>query len=348
MLQNRLDKMIVHVEQHNLALQQFQALQTMLFTLDSLPELIDAVLEQAKLFFKQDISSLALLNEDAKITGYLADKNYNYQQNQSLLLLGNKTSINNELTQAVFTGRYDHARHSVFFPKLEKKDSDVIIIPLTRRGKYLGSLNLAAATTLNKVKVDFLPQLGFAVSICLENQLNFAIAQQASRSEALANANNRRFMEQRLVEELERGQRSTHSLTCVMLDIAFPVLKDQQEAMQLEIQILKTVAETAKRQLRVSDVFSYYDGKKFTAFLTNLPESIVMAITKRLKTSITEQIIKFAGQIVPLTISIGYANYQLDNTQPKAKTNSQIALELIAAADENLNNAKLKAQPLKK
>jgi hypothetical protein len=51
-LQEGLDKMIHRVEQRNFALQQFQALQTTLFTLNSLPEMIDSVLTQTKLFFK--------------------------------------------------------------------------------------------------------------------------------------------------------------------------------------------------------------------------------------------------------------------------------------------------------
>lgn len=351
-LQDRLDKMITRVEQRDFALQQFQAFQTTLFAFNSLPEMIDSVLAQAKLFFKLDAVSLALLNEDAKITGYLSETGYNYQQNQSLLLLNDKTCINNELIRAAFIGRYNHDKHSVFFPELKQKPADVIIIPLTRHGEYLGSLNLTSdkADSLlnNKIKLDFIVQVGFAVSVCLENHLNFAVAQQAYRTQALANANNRRFLEQRLVEELERGQRSVYSLSCVMLDVAFPVMKDHHETAQLEIQVLQTVAETVKRQLRVGDVFSYYEGKKFAAFLTNLPETVVMTVIERLKTAIAEQVINFANQIIPLAVSFGYASYQRDKHVLEAKVNQQTALELIAAADASLYDAKHNRSPQNK
>lgn len=342
-LQDRLNKMIARVELRDFTLQQFQAFQTTLFTLNSLPEMIDSVFAEAKLFFKLDIVSLALLNEDGKITAYLNDTGYSYQKNQKLLLLDNKACVSNDLSNAAFIGRYDEAKHGVFFPDLKQKPSDVIIIPLARHGEYLGSLNLACDKTENlpgKIKLEFIAQIGFSVSICLENHLNFALAQQAYRNEALANANNRRFLEQRLVEELERGQRSTHSLSCLMLDVAFPAMKNNQETAQLETQVLQTVAETAKRQLRVGDVFSYYEGKKFAVFLTNVPESIVLTITERLKTAITEQVINFANQIIPLSVSLGFASYQLDALSGEVKSHQQIALELISAADANLYAAK--------
>jgi hypothetical protein len=56
------------------------------------------------------------LNEDAKITGYLNEKKYNYQENQNLLLLSNKSFVEHHLTQSVFIGKYEAAKHKVFFP----------------------------------------------------------------------------------------------------------------------------------------------------------------------------------------------------------------------------------------
>jgi two-component system, cell cycle response regulator len=341
-LQDRLDKMINRVAQRDATLQAFATFQTKLFVLNSLPEMIDAVLEQAKLFFKLDVVNLALLNEESKLASYLSDSGYNYQKNQNLILLPTRLSVNPELSRAAFVGGYDAAKHSVFFPDIKQKPVDVIIIPLTRHDEYLGSLNLCSTKVgllPHKAQLEFVAHIGFSVSICLENHLNFAIAQQAYRSEALANANNRRFLEQRLVEELERGQRTAHSLSCVMLDVAFPAMKSPQETAQLEIQVLQMVAETVKRQLRVEDVFSYYEGRKFAAFLTNVPQAIVVSIIERLKTAIAEQVINFASQIIPLSIALGFASYQLKlESVSLTKSNQQIALELINAADANLQS----------
>jgi diguanylate cyclase (GGDEF)-like protein len=348
-LQDRLDKMIIRVEQRDFALQQFQVLQTTLFTLNSLPEMIDSVIAQSKVFFELTTISLALLNAEGKISSYLNDYGYKYQQNHNLVLLSDTA---NNLSNQAFIGGYDHAKHSVFFPHAKQKPGGIIIIPLSRHGEYLGSLNLACDKADNlpsKMKLEFVTQLGFAVSICLENHLNFAIAQQAYRNEALVNANNRRFLEQRLVEELERRQRSTHALSCIMLDVTFPAQKDPHQTAQLDIQVLPVVSETIKRQLRVGDVFSYYEGKKFAAFLPDAPESVIISIIERLKTALTEQVINFANQIIPLSVSFGYASYLADNTaSTQTQSHQQIALNLIATADTNLYNAKHKPTPQNK
>jgi diguanylate cyclase (GGDEF)-like protein len=351
-LQDRLDKMINRVDQRDLALQQFQALQITLFTLNSLPEMIDAVLEQAKLFFNLGAASLALVNNDGKVAGYLSDTGYTDQKNQNLVLLNNRTSLSPELISTAFIGEYNVAKHGIFFHDTKQKPHDVIIIPLARHGEYLGSLNLfslKAAGLPDKMKLEFVTQIGFSVSICLENHLNFAVARQAYRNEVLASANNRRFLEQRLVEELERGERATCRLSCLILDVAFPAMPDQQQNSQLEIQVLQVVAETIKRQLRVTDVFSYYEGKKFAAFLTNTPESVLTAITARLKTAIAEQVVKFANQIVPLTLSLGTASYPLDKAScSETQTHQEIAVGLISAADANLLKAKQIQSPTNK
>lgn len=341
-LQENLNKMIIGIEQRDSALKQFQAFQIKLFTINSLPEMIDSVLAQAKLFFELNIVSLMLLNEEGKITSHLNETGYNYQQNQSLQLLNNQSFLSDELTQAIFIGQYEE-KHSVFFSELPQLPSDVIIIPLTRHGEYLGSLNLASDTIASlppKIKLGFSSQIGFSISVCLENYLNFTIAQQAYRNEALANANNRRFLEQRLVEELAKAQRVTLSLTCLVLDVDFPVMKNHQQTSQLETQVLKTIAETVKRQLRVDDVFSYYESRKFAAFLTNVPETILITLIKRLKMAITEQVIQFEKKIIPLSISLGYANYQFEKNGAETKTHQQIAVELISSADANLYDSK--------
>ena len=342
-LQDRLDKMLNRVELRDFVLQQFQELQTALFTLNSLPEMIGAVLEQTKLFFNLDAVSLALVNEDGKVSGYLGDAGYDYQKNQHLVLLKDRAALSQELTRAAFIGGYNAAKHGVFFHDTKQKPCDVMIIPLTRHGEYLGSLNLIslkAGSLPDKVKLDFVAQVGFSVSICLENHLNFAVARQAYRNEVLANANNRRFLEQRLVEELERGQRSIFALSCLMLEVAFPPMKDHQQNAQLEIQVLQVVAETVKRQLRVTDVFSYYEGKKFAAFLSNVPESVLAALGERLKTTLAEQVIKFANQIIPLTLSLGVASYQPGKNSSAAKSHQEIAANLIFSADSHLSKAK--------
>lgn len=337
-LQGCVDKLIHRTEQCDFTLQQFRAFQLTLFALNSLPEMIVHVLGQTKQFFSLEISSLVLIDSEAKIANHLAETGYDYQQAQNLVLLPSKLVIADTLTYSTFIGHYDPLKQSVLFPEQIEPPVEVIIIPLLRQGEYLGSLNLSSsnANTLpNKIKLGFVEQLGSSISLCLENHLNFALAQQAYRTEVLAKANNRQFLEKRLTEELERGQRVTSSLVCLLCEVNFPTPKTAQDKIQLEALVLKTAAETIKRQLRITDVFSYYEGKKFAAFLTNVPEAIVSEISKRIHTAIEEQVIHFSGQIVPLSIVFGHASHRIEAASGE-KSCQEIAVELLASADAKL------------
>jgi GGDEF domain-containing protein len=90
--------------------------------------------------------------------------------------------------------------------------------------------------------------------------------------------------------------------------------------------------------LRLEDVFSYYEGRKFAAFLSNVPESVIAEITHRINTAIEEQVIKFSQKIIPLSVVFGAANYQI--TAGAEKSPNALALELLAAADVKLYAAK--------
>ncbi len=341
-LQGCLDKLIHRTEQCDFALQQFRAFQLTLFALNSLPEMIAYLLTETKQFFVLESSSLVLIDPDTKIASHLAEAGYDYQQAQNLVLLQNKQAIADALTHSPFIGHYDPLKQSVLFPEQLEPPVEVIIIPLVRHGEYLGSLNLSSTklnALPNRIKLSFVEQLGSSIALCLENHLNFALAQQAYRTEMLAKANNRQFLEKRLAEELARGQRVSASLICILCEVNFPSLKINHDKLQLEAQVLQTAAETIKRQLRITDVFSYYEGKKFAAFLSNVPESIINDMTRRIRTAIEEQVINFSGQIVPLSIVFGHACHALDSPVCD-KTFDDIAVTLISNADAHLYAAK--------
>lgn len=339
-LQSSLNKLIVRTEQSDFTLQQFRAFQLTLFALNSLPEIIEYVLSETKLFFALESSNLILIDAEAKVAGYLSESHYDYQKNQALVLLSSKAGLGDVVTSGIFIGQYTE-QLAALFPVQTEQPVEVIIIPLIQHGEYLGSINLSSGkknALPNKTHLDFVQQIASCISLCLENQLNFAIAQQAYRTEALAKTNNRYFLEQRLTEEIERGQRATSSLSCVLCEVSFPLLENNRNKLQLEAQVLQTAAETIRRQLRLADVFSYYEGKKFAAFLSNVPESVVAEITQRINTAIEEQVINFSQKIIPLSVIFGSASYQI--TASAEKSPNALALELLSAADAKLYAAK--------
>jgi diguanylate cyclase (GGDEF)-like protein len=349
-LHDCLDRMVASAEQKQALLQQFHSFQLKLFALNTLPEMIEYILAQVKLFFGIEDLSLALSDDEAKVAGYLSYGNYDYKQKLDLLLLHQTVLLEHPLPQTPYIGRYDKVKQAVFFPARVKEPAVVIIIPLVRHGQCLGILSLGsdkADLLFTQAKRDFVEPLGFSVAIALENQFNFEMARQLKRVETLVYVNNRRFLEQRLTEALERGERYHYGITCLMCDVDFPNAAVEQDSILLETQVLKTVAETLKRQLRLEDILSYYEGKRFAALLANIPEDIVQSIMQRLKIAIEEQVVQFEGEIIPLSLVVSHASYQ--TVMQPTLTHQAIALELIKSADANLYAAKqLKNRPKKR
>lgn len=338
-LQSCLDTMINKVEGDNLMLKQFQSFQLRLLDLTTLPEIIDFILEELKVFLALDDISLSLIDHDEQLTGYLNNYDYQLQQNQGLVLLEDKIVLVNELSSGPYIGIYDNNKHEVFFPLRKKIPPTIAIMPLNRHGEYIGSLNMASSRAdcfINSFSTNYINLVVSVISIAFENSLHFEQNKQRKLIEALAEANNRNFLEQRLTEELDRNQRSINCVSCLMIDIIFSKGRKSSNTQNLEEHVLKSVSELLKQYFRLSDVFSYYEGKKFAALLMNVSDDVVIAVAERIQNALKEHKISFAGQSVPVSAAFGYASYQL--TADATSNHKELAVQLINDADTHLQN----------
>lgn len=314
-LQSHLDGMLDRVQHNSLTLKRFQVFEMRLLNLNSLAEMIDQLLGDAKTFFDLDVISFCLIDEKGEIAGFLSDDDYDYQSNEGLILLKDKELLKSTfgISPTPFLGVYKQANCAGFFPKLDRKPVSVAIIPLSRRGKYLGSLNLGSFTPnrfINDMATDFIEHMVSVVSVCLENNLNFEMMRRTSLIDTLTGVNNRRFLEQRIGEEVDRSQRHDQALSCLFLDIDHFKMVNDTFGHQAGDFILSTVAGVIKQQLRSNDVLARYGGEEFVALLSNINETMSYDIAERIRHSIENLPLTYAGQSIKVTISIGLSTYQ--------------------------------------
>ncbi len=342
-LQSHLDGMLDRVQQNSLTLKRFQVFEMRLLNLNSLAEMIDQLLEDAKTFFDLDVISFCLVDEKSEIAGYLEDDKYDYQKNDGLILLQNKELLTSTfgLSLTPFLGTYKQSSCAGFFPKMERKPVSVAIIPLSRRGKYLGSLNFGSYTPnrfINDMATDFIEHMVSVVSICLENNLNFEIMRRTSLIDTLTGVNNRRFLEQRIGEEVDRSQRHDEELSCLFLDIDHFKQVNDTYGHQAGDYVLASVAAMVKKQLRNNDVLARYGGEEFVALLSNIPESMAGDIAERIRETINDLVFTYQETPINVTISIGYSTYQ--PTKSAISSSVEISSQLIHSADSALYVAK--------
>lgn len=342
-LQSHLDGMLDRVQHNSLTLKRFQIFEMRLLNLNSLAEMIDHVLDDARTFFDLDVISFCLIDEKGEIAGFLNDEGYNYENNNGLVLLDDKELLKSTFGISVrpFLGTYKKSSCSGFFPDIERKPVSVAIIPLSRRGKYLGSLNLGSYTPnrfINDMATDFIEHMVSVVSICLENNLNFEMMRRTSLVDTLTGVNNRRFLEQRIGEEIDRSQRREEPLSCLFLDIDYFKSVNDTYGHQAGDYVLALVAGVIKKQLRSNDVLARYGGEEFVALLSNIDETWATDIADRIRLSIKGLQLNFDEQNINITISIGSSTYH--SSKSPAISSAEVATQLIQSADKALYFAK--------
>jgi diguanylate cyclase (GGDEF)-like protein len=342
-LQNHLEGILERVHDNSLTLKRFQVFEMKLLKLDSLSEMIELLLNDAKIFFDLDVVSFCLIDDRGEIAGLLSEADYDHHKNDRFILLKDNELLRSTfgLSLQPFLGAYKQSSCAGFFPVLERKPMSVAIIPLSRRGKYLGSLNLGSYTSkrfLENMATDFIEHMVSIVSICLENNLNFELMRRTSLIDNLTGVNNRRFLEQRIGEELDRSQRNQEPLSCLFLDIDHFKSINDSYGHQTGDYVLTVIASMIKKQLRSNDVLSRYGGEEFVALLSNIDESKAFDIAERIRTSIKELTISYNDQNINITISMGLAVYLPGNAASISST--EIGMNLIKSADAALYIAK--------
>lgn len=163
---------------------------------------------------------------------------------------------------------------------------------------------------------DFIDGLTLLVATCLENVLHNAHLQHIGFTDTLTNLYNRRYVNQRLEEEISRAQREGHPIAVLYIDIDhFKQINDKYGHLNGDI-VLRNVSNRLKHGLRLSDVLGRYGGEEFIAILPNISEDGALLIAERLRELVSEQVIDISAKegSLQVTVSIGITTKQPDET----------------------------------
>jgi diguanylate cyclase (GGDEF)-like protein len=214
-----------------------------------------------------------------------------------------------------------------------------ISYPITMRGRKIGVLNVAdkiGHKTFDDVDLSLLEIIGPQIAVALESaewQERATQFQLMSITDPLTGLLNRRYLEERLNDELNRSQRYGYEMSCLMIDIDDFKNYNDRNGHQAGDLALKITAHALKAALRSADVACRYGGEEFCILLPQTSLSEAGVIAERMRQRVAEKEYAF-GKSQPLgtvTVSIGISTFAkyIDTGE-----------KVIAAADRALYNAK--------
>lgn len=340
-LESHVEGLVERIRRNDAKLRHIHAIESKLLGLNSLAELVEFVLEDAGKMFGLEVVSFCLVDEREEICGYLREGGLAAEKTAGLILDGSDSRLK-QLFGNFPRPQLDHycAEKYAFFFGSAKAISSIAIIPLTRRGKYLGSINLGSGEPGRfepEMATDFLEHLAAVLGVCVENAMNFELLRKTSLVDTLTGVNNRRFLEQRLDEEIVRMRRSGDPLSCLFVDIDFFKSVNDNHGHQTGDQVLAEVARVMRAQLRTTDVLARYGGEEFVALLSGSDESQAISIAERIRSRVAERVVlKDDGAPIHVTVSIGLATLL-----PEAGGQTQGSeKDLISRSDQALYEAK--------
>jgi diguanylate cyclase (GGDEF)-like protein len=224
-------------------------------------------------------------------------------------------------------------------PERSYKSNSFISYPITIGGRKVGVLNVTdkvGGGTYDDVDLSLLEIIGPQVALALERaewQERATEFQLMSITDPLTALTNRRYLEERLAEELSRSKRSDYPMSFLMIDVDDFKAYNDKNGHQAGDVALQITAHCLKGALRSADVASRYGGEEFCILLpqTGIAEAGTIAERVRHRVSTTEFPHGKSQPLGRVTISIGVATYSKNVDTPE---------NIIAAADRALFQAK--------
>ena len=363
-LRKQLKALMSQAQTNEAKLEKMQQQELRFIGSNSLPELIDVILQQYRDAYELDYVSLMLIDRDYEIRHVIEFMSPGLLKLPTLIFSDSHTQLENvvisqrannkeikpaDLQKTLFPnfknepylGKCTDDCLKTLFPSVKKKPESVAILPLIRHNELIGSLNLASfdgARFIEGTATSLISRLSSIVSVCLENAVNNEKLKQLGLTDALTGIHNRRYFMERLEEEVVRSLRQDIPVSCLFIDIDHFKSFNDLYGHSVGDEVLRYVANIIKQQMRLSDVLARYGGEEFAVILTNTDAKLAEEIAERVRASIANAALKASSlnDEMHVTVSIGCTTM----SKPISSNINALGDCLLNSADQALYIAK--------
>src|ERR1700736_268735 len=341
-LKKRLKEMTAEAANNETILKRTQARELTLLRADSLAQLLRAMVDGLRESYSLDAVSVVLLDPQHEIRHLLLAGGDRPDEFKQIFFVDSLVGLAPQLAalHKPWLGPFVGADHHLLFPGSVNLKS-AALVPLPRKDRATGALCFGSRDTTRFTRhhgTDFLAHLGAVAAVCIENAVNRARLLRAGITDFLTGWHNRRYLQQRLKEELARAQRRAGTIACLMIDIdKFKAINDGYGHLAGD-NALKEIAQRVESQIRSMDTAARFGGDELAILLPDASAAEAATLAERIREVIAAMPFALNSQISRnLTVSVGVAAVSpgRDETDLKA-----VADRLIADADAALYRAK--------
>ncbi|MFZ6766842.1 DUF484 family protein [Undibacterium sp. Di26W] len=342
-LRARLENLLELAHRNQSIMARHQSFDLKIIGANSFRELITNIFSALAITSELDVVSLVLFDKYGDLQQMLTDLKIDLNEFPHLLFLRHEVELSQpeSALRKPQLGLYQSLAYASYFTSFNKKPASIAIIPMRRQGRLIGCLNVGsfrADRFQPNMATDFIERLGSIIAICLENVINNERLTYIGMTDPLTNVSNRRYVEQRALEEIGRARRQRYSIACMYLDIDFFKQINDRYGHEGGDDVLKEVARRIKAELRLSDTLGRFGGEEFVVVLVNTNLHDAIQVAERIRKSIADQVFTLtAAGTCQATISIGLTTIDEKSNQDNA---SVVSRDMLQRADRALYQAK--------
>jgi len=341
-LKKRLMEMTAEAANNETILRRTQARELTLLRADSLAPLLRALVDGLRESYALDAVSVVLLDPQHEIRHLLLAGGERPEEFKQIFFVDSLVGLAPQLAvlHKPWLGPFVGADHHLLFPGAANLKS-AALVPLPRKDRATGALCFGSRDATRFTRhhaTDFLAHLGAVAAVCIENAVNRARLLRAGITDFLTGWHNRRYLQQRLKEELARAQRHAGSMACLMIDIdRFKGINDGYGHLAGD-NALKEVAHRVEAQIRSMDTAARFGGDELAILLPEASAAEALTLAERIREVIAATPFSLTAQVErSLTVSLGVATVSPGRHEADLKA---VADRLIADADAALYRAK--------
>lgn len=153
--------------------------------------------------------------------------------------------------------------------------------------------------------------IAHAVGIAINNSKAYSSALREAIHDDLTGLHNRKYFNERLIDEIDRSKRYGSSLNLLLCDIDYFKNVNDTYGHSVGDEVLKWIGSIFRNKLRKTDIVARYGGEEFGIILLDTEKEKALEIADDLRRSIGESSVP-GNETVKVTVSIGISAFGID------------------------------------